>query len=312
MKVVVLGELCEDILMHAPNSVEVFGQKVWAKDITITAGGSAVYVSQALSSMGVQAKLCTVVGDDDSGKRLVRSLEKFPVDCSMVRMLPGASTTRSIVICNGAEKDFRGCSPMLPLYLPDFCELEGIQMLYVAGYILYPELWTQETRDLLRIVKAHDIQIALDVQMLPVHGFDQLKISHFEKILPYIDLFFAAKKEAMGLLGTEDPSICIRQLCRMGFQGTAVFKRGRDGCVVTDGETLFQTPSYMVEAYDTVGSGDIFGASYCYGVLNGWDKKQCADYASVYTALSIREYRNVKNYPTKEEVEAVLSNIERR
>ena len=31
MNVVVLGELCEDILMHNPNSVEVFEQKIWAK-----------------------------------------------------------------------------------------------------------------------------------------------------------------------------------------------------------------------------------------------------------------------------------------
>ena len=46
MNVVVLGELCEDILMHNPNSVEVFEQKIWAKDVTVTAGGSAVYVSQ--------------------------------------------------------------------------------------------------------------------------------------------------------------------------------------------------------------------------------------------------------------------------
>lgn len=311
MKIVVLGELCEDILLHAPNSVEVLGQKIWAKDITITAGGSAVYVSEALSRMGMQVKLCTVVGDDDSGKRLIKSLEEFPVDCSMVRVLPGRSTTRSIVICDGAEKDFKGCSPMLPLYLPDFCEIEGIQMLYVAGYILYPELWTQETRNLLKKAKERGIKVALDVQMFPVDGFDQLKFSRLEKILPYIDIFFAAKKEAVGLWGTENPAVCIKQLCQMGFRGTAVFKRGRDGCVVTDGEKFLQRPGYAVEAYDTVGSGDIFGASYCYGVLNGWDEKRCADYASVYTALSIGEYQNIKNYPSKEDVEAVLSNIEK-
>ena len=58
MNVVVLGELCEDILMHNPNSVEVFEQKIWAKDVTVTAGGSAVYVSQALSRMGVDVRLC--------------------------------------------------------------------------------------------------------------------------------------------------------------------------------------------------------------------------------------------------------------
>ena len=96
MNVVVLGELCEDILMHNPNSVEVFEQKIWAKDVTVTAGGSAVYVSQALSRMGVDVRLCAVVGDDESGKRMLRDLQAFPVDCSMVRMLPNSDTTRSL------------------------------------------------------------------------------------------------------------------------------------------------------------------------------------------------------------------------
>ena len=114
MNVVVLGELCEDILMHNPNSVEVFEQKIWAKDVTVTAGGSAVYVSQALSRMGVDVRLCAVVGDDESGKRMLRDLQASPVHCSMVRMLPNSDTTRSIVICDGPEKDFKGCSPMLP------------------------------------------------------------------------------------------------------------------------------------------------------------------------------------------------------
>ena len=44
MNVVVLGELCEDILMHNPNSVEVFEQKIWAKDVTVTAACSAAAI----------------------------------------------------------------------------------------------------------------------------------------------------------------------------------------------------------------------------------------------------------------------------
>ncbi len=310
MKVVVLGELCEDILMHNPYSVEVFGQKIWAKDVTVTPGGSAVYVSQALSRMGVQVKLCAVVGDDESGKRMLRDLQEFPVDCSMVRMLPNSDTTRSIVICDGPEKDFRGCSPMLPLYIPDIEDFDGVELLYVAGYVLYPELWTPEARNLLKKAKERGITVALDVQMFPVKDLDQLEFSHLEGVLPYVDIFFAARKEMLGLLKSEDPAACMKRLCQMGFQGTAVFKQGGKGCVTACGEDLLYRPGYPVEAYDTVGSGDIFGASYCYGAMNGWDSKRCADYASVYTALSIGEYHNVKNYPAKEAVEAVLSTIE--
>ena len=310
MNVVVLGELCEDILMHNPNSVEVFEQKIWAKDVTVTAGGSAVYVSEALSRMGVDVRLCSVVGDDESGKRMLRDLQAFPVDCSMVRMLPNSDTTRSIVICDGPEKDFKGCSPMLPLYIPDIEDLGGAELLYVAGYVLYPELWTAEARDLLKKAKERGITVALDVQMFPVEGIDQLEFSHLEGVLPYVDIFFAARKEMLGLLKTEDPAGCMKLLQEMGFRGTAVFKQGGKGCVVATGGELVRRPGCTVEAYDTVGSGDIFGASYCYGAMSGWDSRRCADYAAVFTALSIGEYHNVKNYPAKEAVEAVLSTID--
>lgn len=219
MNVVVLGELCEDILMHNPNSVEVFEQKIWAKDVTVTAGGSAVYVSQALSRMGVDVRLCAVVGDDESGKRMLRDLQAFPVDCSMVRMLPNSDTTRSIVICDGPEKDFKGCSPMLPLYIPDIEDLGGAELLYVAGYVLYPELWTAEARDLLKKAKERGITVALDVQMFPVEGIDQLEFSHLEGVLPYVDIFFAARKEMLGLLKTEDPAGLHRGSLRYGRLG---------------------------------------------------------------------------------------------
>ena len=177
-----------------------------------------------------------MVGDDESGKRMLRDLQAFPVDCSMVRMLPNSDTTRSIVICDGPEKDFKGCSPMLPLYIPDIEDLGGAELLYVAG--------------------------------------------------------------------------CMKLLQEMGFRGTAVFKQGGKGCVVATGGELVRRPGCTVEAYDTVGSGDIFGASYCYGAMSGWDSRRCADYAAVFTALSIGEYHNVKNYPAKEAVEAVLSTID--
>ena len=71
MNVVVLGELCEDILMHNPNSVEVFEQKIWAKDVTVTAGGSAVYVAGGIM---VDEALERFMGNE---AMLERYLQKF-------------------------------------------------------------------------------------------------------------------------------------------------------------------------------------------------------------------------------------------
>ena len=146
--------------------------------------------------------------------------------------------------------------------------------------------------------------------MFPVEGIDQLEFSHLEGVLPYVDIFFAARKEMLGLLKTEDPAGCMKCFRRWASGGQQCSSRGGKGCVVATGGELVRRPGRTVEAYDTVGSGDIFGASYCYGAMSGWDSRRCADYAAVFTALSIGEYHNVKNYPAKEAVEAVLSTID--
>ena len=106
------------------------------------------------------------------------------------------------------------------------------------NYVLYPELWTAEARDLLKKAKERGITVALDVQMFPVEGIDQLEFSHLEGVLPYVDIFFAARKEMLGLLKTEDPAGCMKLLQEMGFRGTAVFKQGGKGCVVATGGEL--------------------------------------------------------------------------
>ena len=307
-KVVVLGELCEDILMHSPASVEVMGQKIWAKDIVITAGGSAFYTGAALQKLGADISVCSVVGDDAAGQRILAMLEEMDMDRSMIYTLPGQSTTQSMMVCDGAQKNFIGCSPMVPMQLPRWEELQDADLFYIAGYALYPELWSDEMMALCEKAKHSGICIAMDSQLLPMEGLGLAEMSRLNQILPMVDLFFAARKDAMGLFGKDDPAGCYAALEDLGFSGLMLLKQGPEGCYMVNRDISLLVPSFQVRAFDTVGSGDIFGGSFCWAWIQNWDPLRSARFAAAYTALSICEYSGKKRFPSAAEAENVLLN----
>lgn len=144
IKALVLGELCEDILLHNPAGVEVMGQKTWAKDIVLSAGGSTYYTGAALLHLGADVKISSVLGTDEAGDRVYNQMMLDGLNICHTERLPGRKTTKSMMVCDGGDKQFIGCTPMLPLKIPEWLALKGSDLFYIAGYTLYPELWEEE------------------------------------------------------------------------------------------------------------------------------------------------------------------------
>lgn len=108
------------------------------------------------------------------------------------------------------------------------------------------------------------------------------------------------------MYGTRDLKECYARMEAMGFRGQLVLKSGSEGCQVKDLTGEIQEPAFPVKAYDTVGSGDVFGAAYCWARCNGGETRYCARFAAACTALSIQEYAERKHFPSAAEAEAFL------
>ena len=177
IKALVLGELCEDILLHNPAGVEVMGQKTWAKDIVLSAGGSTYYTGAALLHLGADVKISSVLGTDEAGDRVYNQMMLDGLNICHTERLPGRKTTKSMMVCDGGDKQFIGCTPMLPLKIPEWLALKGSDLFYIAGYTLYPELWEEEMVNLCCKAKRHGVCIAMDSQLLPIVGDNLAQIS---------------------------------------------------------------------------------------------------------------------------------------
>ena len=300
----VIGQLCIDIIMHFPNSVEVLGEKLWAEDITITPGGSAVFVSAALAHLGESVRVHGTLGNDEGGEKILSMFRALKIDCSCIQILNEARTTCSMVICDGANKNFLGCSIMLPLVMPSIESLNETKLVYVAGYMLYEELWTDESFEYFKRAHELGIPIFIDGQWTLSNSFNSNPDNYapLYKTLSLCSVFFASPKNELNhLRRSADGSAEAAQLLDMGLQ-TAVIKHGSKGAVAYNRDGNYRSEGYTVDVFDAVGSGDIFGASYAHGLLSGWSTQQCVEFANVFAALSLSRYKEHKQFPLKETV----------
>lgn len=304
--IIVIGEVCEDIIMHEPGAIEVMGNKIWAKNIISTIGGSASIAATAFAHLGEKVKLYSSIGSDSQGKMLYKMITKFGVDCSFLHALQDRRTTRSMLICNGPEKQFLGCSPMLPITIPDISSLDETKFIHIAGFMLYPELWTDEAFLYYEEAKRRGIPIAVDGQRPHNDEINPFELAPLERIIGLSDVYFAAKKEVMQFSASDDYYEVGKMLLDMGAKNV-VLKQGAEGCVVFEQSgNVHKIEGYKVDAYDTIGSGDLFGASFVYGMINNYKIRDCARFAGVFTALSLLEYEDYKRYPEVEVVNKIV------
>ena len=82
------------------------------------------------------------------------------------------------------------------------------------------------------------------------------------------DIVFGGPEELALLRPDRDPAETAAELIRGGCR-EVVLKRGADGAAVFVGDSLVESPGFIVDVLDTVGAGDAFVAGYLSGMLQG-------------------------------------------
>src|ERR1700744_5658120 len=103
-RVVVLGSLHLDIMVHAPDRPKK-GETLPGRAWGYKAGGKGGNQAVAAAQFGARASMVGRVGDDDFGKRLLRHLMDAGVDAEYVHTDPEAGSGMSVAIID-AEGDY--------------------------------------------------------------------------------------------------------------------------------------------------------------------------------------------------------------
>ncbi len=288
--VLVVGELCLDITIHKPRGIRVCCERAWDERITLSPGGSAFFASQTFSALGFSTAIRAAVGDDWVGEYLMSELSRVGVDVKAIRQVEGKETQKAIAVCDETNEYPTACSEPISGISQQVELPSGLKVLYVAGFLLYPEMWGDEFGELLSRVRRKNALIAVDTQWLPISP-EKVAGALNPLVLGQVDTLFMNSKEARLLAGTQSLEAAASRLSKLG-PSLIVVKLGERGSLVYREERTVQRAAFPVAIRSTIGAGDVFGAAFCYGLLMGWSLSKTSDFANAAAALSITTETN--------------------
>lgn len=251
------------------------------EDIRIAYGGDALNEAVVLRRLGAAVELVSRVGQDESGDRLVRFLEKEGISSAGINRAADTPTSVNIVLVDPQGERYFLTDPngsMRRIRREDY-----LPFLAGAGDIIcFPGMFVSREMN----IPAMEAVFA-EARKKPGRTLcaDMTKAKNGEKledlrnILPMIDYIFPNEAEAELLTGEADARKSARMFTEAGA-GCAVVKRGMRGCVIAREGEILELPAYPVaRAVDTTGAGDAFAAGFVYALSRGMPLADCGLFA---------------------------------
>jgi ribokinase len=239
------------------------GQEIFAEEFAISCGG-AVTSATAAARTGLQAGLCTRLGDDLGGRVVAEHCEREGVDLSPSVRVPRPATGITMVLNYDGDRSFVTHLPPIPDAEPP----ERTRWLDVLRSRrpawIYVHAGTGRT-DFLRAAREQGTKVLLDVSLNAI----ALDTSAVLDCIPLADVFTPNRSELLQLTGA---SSLDAALATAGSWGTpVVVKMGADGALIAgpDGVAVVGDGVAQVEVADLTGAGDSFAGAMIGHLLQG-------------------------------------------
>lgn len=257
------------------------------EDYNIVVGGDGTNQAVVLSSLGRKAGVAGKIGKDALGQIAMQMLEQRGVDHSLIRVDEQEQTAICLVmIGNDGNRNFvikRGACDHFSLSDVDLDAITEARVLNIGSLFTFRALYGDDLAKLLAHARAKGLITCAD----SMYDSYQIGADVMRPVLKYLDYFLPSYEEARYLTGLEEPERMAQALLDLGVK-TVGIKLGGEGCLLADGTQMLRLPVFSVPVVDTTGAGDNFIAGFLHGVLQGWNLKQCGQFASAASAISIQ------------------------
>lgn len=280
-KISVFGPVNVDVMARPVDFGKLHTGSLPMEDIRIGYGGDALNEAVVLRRLGAHVELVSSVGQDETGDRLVRFLEKEGISGAGINRAADAPTSVNIVLVDPQGERYFLTDPhgsMRRIRREDY-----LPFLASAGDIIcFPGMFVSREMDIpaMKTVFAEARKKPgriLCADMTKAKNGERLE--DLRGILPMIDYIFPNEAEAELLTGEADARKSARLFTEAGA-GCAVIKRGARGCVIATRDELLELPAYPVSrAVDTTGAGDAFTAGFVYGLSRKMPPADCGLFA---------------------------------
>ena len=281
--VTIAGELNLDLILYGLPEQLPPERELLADRMMLTLGSSSAIVAHNLAALGSRVGFQSRIGDDPLGQIALERLQQGGVDVSLVRRVPGATTTGLTVILHHELwrniLTYSGTIAETSWDDLDLNYLSDSRHFHFSSYYLQRAL-RPRVGELFQQLKAKGLTISLDTNDDPDDRWE----GGLSDVLRYVDVFLPNEREACKAAGTDDLEAAIHRLSQ--WVPLIVVKLGRKGAMAQRGAERLTSPSRDVVAVDAVGAGDSFDAGFLHEFVRGSDLQTCLANGNLAGALS--------------------------
>lgn len=264
--------------------------------VNTSISGVGYNIAKALTTLGENISLFSVIGDDGHGFLIREVLKKEGIKTNNI--IVGDSTAESVVIY---DKD-----GMRKIY----CDLKNLQEIqpfeHPEEHISRPEDYSLAVitninfnRPLLHFFKDNHVTIATDV-----HIIGDVNEAYSQEFMEYADLLFLSNEAIK-----DREHDFARQLYQKFHNKLIVIGCGEKGALAYIGESdafIFEQAVAPLGVVNTVGAGDALFSSFIHFYNKGYDIEACLKHAVVFAGLKIATSGGAKGFFGEETLKKYL------
>lgn len=278
--VVALGANNVDEYYEAPYWPAV-GTKVLVEKLSHEIGGMIANAACVMGHYGLETYILDVLGDDAYTDEILRQLDEHGVNRDHVAIQKQRANDKTLIVLTEGERTILVVESTKPDPTINPATLELIasaRYLYTSidGLALLGDVDGED----FSAIRKGGVRIVLDVEGASISDVERdRRYCHEASIL----IFNQSGFEGFG--GGEAPVETASRFMERGVE-IVVVTQGSRGCRVFSGGTHLEVPGIAVDVVDTTGAGDTFNASFVFGLEQGWDLLETAQFANAAAARS--------------------------
>ena len=237
-----------------------FGDKIPVKALHQTVAGNALNNAVGSARLGMKAGFYSVVGNDETGERIIKRMKREGVTTKYLHVQKGSSTNYSVVLNFQGNRTILQYSHPRVYSLPK--DLEPTRWIY---YTAVGKKHTALERQIVKYACKNHAKIAFNP------GTTHLKegVGKMKDILRHTEIIFVNKEEAELMVG--DSANIPTLLYRLHELGPhlAVITDGKNGAYASNSVNTYYLPVFPAKVVEVTGAGDAFATGFLAGLFYG-------------------------------------------
>jgi sugar/nucleoside kinase (ribokinase family) len=305
----IAGEINPDAIVLVEAIEPRYGQvESVVDDGVLTVGSSGAIVACGAARLGMRVAYAGVVGDDASGRFMLRELRQRNVDVERCRVDPEQATGLSVVLSTGEDRAIlTSLGAMGSLTAADVSD----EMLTAATHVHVSSPHLQiGLRDGLAELFARAREAGTSTSLDPGWDPSGSWATGLEGALDATDIFLPNAAEACEFAEVENPEAALELLAER--IDTVAVKLGSAGAIARQGELTAKADAPPIERVDGTGAGDNFTAGFLRSLASGESLQRALRLGVACGSLSTRRLGGVDAQPLLGEALEVAGGVASR